>query len=252
MKIKHIRLFAGIFVVIYCFNAYSQEGRMRTEMNNIENIRGLIKPQSRAVLSSEISGRISKIMFKSGERFNKNDQLIKFDCSLYNAELASARARFNAEKKRYENNKKLLELNAISDIEVELSMAEMEIAAAEVTIRNIRTNNCLITAPYSGRVIDIVVNEYESVLQDQELISILDDLTLEIELIVPSSWLIFLKNGVGFNFAVDETGKEYPSRIVQIGATVDPVSQTVRLIGEFDMQSKDVLSGMSGTAIFNL
>lgn len=252
MKIKLLKILTGLVLTCICLSSFAQDVRISTELSNIENIRGLVKPRNRAVLSSEISGRVAQIMFKPGERFNKGDQLIRFDCSLYNAELASARARFNAEKKRYENNQKLLELNAISDIEVELSRAEMEIAEAEVTIRNIRARNCLIVAPYTGRVIDIVVNEYESVLADQELISILDDQVLEIELIVPSAWLISLKNGEGFSFAVDETNKEYRAKIVQIGATVDPVSQTVRLVGEFDQQTEDVLSGMSGTAVFNI
>jgi membrane fusion protein, multidrug efflux system len=252
IQIKLFKLFTGIIIITYCLSSYSQEGTIRTAVSNIENIRGLVKPRNRAVLSSEISGRIAQIMFKPGQRFNKDEVLIRFDCSMYDAELASARARFNAENKRFENNQKLLELNATSDIEVELSRAEMEMAKADVTIKNIRSGNCRITAPYSGRVIDLIVNEHESVLQDQELISILDDQVLEIELIVPSAWLISLSNGEGFTFAVDETGREYSARIIQIGATVDPVSQTVRLLGEFDEKAGDVLSGMSGTAIFNV
>ena len=252
MQVIVYKLITGIIFISYCFSSLSQEIPISAEVSSIENIRGLVKPRNRAVLSSEISGRIIEIAYKPGERFNQNDQLIRFDCSLYNAELASARARFNAERKRYENNKKLLDLNAISDIEVELSMAEMEIAGSEVTIRNIRTNHCIITAPYTGRVIDVIVNEHESVLEDQELIFILDDQFLEIELIVPSAWLTSLKIGEEFTFTVDETGKDYLARINQIGATVDPVSQTVRLVGQFDQQTNEVLTGMSGTAIFTL
>lgn len=216
----------------------------------IENIRGLVKPSKKAVLSSEISGRIIEIKYSAGERFEKNDVLIKFDCSLYLAELSSANAKLKAEKKRFENNQKLLALNAISDIEVEMSKAEMEIARADAKVKNIISKHCQIRAPYSGRVIDVTVNEFESVLADQELMSILNDRELEIDLIVPSFWLARLSRNERFTFSVDETGKEYPAKVLHIGAVVDPVSQTIRLTGKFDGEIGDVLSGMSGSAIF--
>lgn len=241
-----------LLIVCACWTltGNSQNLIMSTNSNNIENIRGLVKPKSRAVLSSGIPGKIDEIRFGIGERFNEGDLLIRFDCERYLAELESANAKFNAESKKYENNKKLLELNATSNIDVEVSLAEMEFAKAEATIKRITADDCLMTAPYSGRVIDVLVNEYETVLADQELISILNDQQLEIELIVPSTWLVEMKIGEEFSFSVDETGMDYSAKIIQIGAIVDPVSQTVRLIGVFTEVTEDVLSGMSGTAIF--
>lgn len=244
---KTLLTFFSLFCIL---NVHSQDFMTNVNVNNIENIRGLVKPKSSAVLSSGIPGKIEEISFGVGERFNEGDLLIKFDCERYLAELASANARFYAESKRYENNKKLLELNATSNIDVEVSLAEMEFAKAEATIKRITANDCSITAPYSGRVIDVLVNEFETVLADQELISILNDQQLEIELIIPSTWLIEMKIGEEFGFTVDETGREYMAKIIQIGAIVDPVSQTVRLIGEFTETTEDVLSGMSGTATF--
>jgi RND family efflux transporter MFP subunit len=218
---------------------------------NTDTIRGLIKPRKEAILSSQISGQITEMGFKPGERFSQNDLLVRFDCAMYEADLNSARARFQAEQKQYENNRKLLELNAISNIEVELSRSEVDVARAETRIKQIITEHCLIRAPFNGRVIEAMVNEFESVGADQELISILDDQDLEIELIVPSSWLTSIREGETFSFIIDETGGSYQASITQIGAIVDPVSQTVRLLGEFQNSTDNVLSGMSGTASFN-
>lgn len=239
---------AIIFPVVFC--TYVNNVIAQETVANVENIRGLVKPSKKAVLSSEISGRITDIRFSAGESFKKGDVLIKFDCSLYLAELSSANAKLAAEKKRFENNKKLLELNAISDIEVELSKAEMEIARADARVKNIISKHCSIAAPYNGRVIDVTVNEHESVLADQELMSILNDKELEIDLIVPSFWLARLSRNEKFTFSVDETRKEYPAKVIHIGAVVDPVSQTIRLTGKFEGGAEDVLSGMSGFATF--
>jgi RND family efflux transporter MFP subunit len=219
--------------------------------NDIDNIRGLVKPTTKAILSSQISARIIKIPFKDGDKFKQGQLLIKFDCDLYKADLASANAEYEAQLKRFDNNKQLLALNAISNIEVDISEAETKKAKAEVQIKNIRVSRCTIKAPYDGRVIEIIVNEHESVAVDQELISILNDKNLDIELIAPSKWLAWIKTGAEFSFLLDETEKEYKANVKQIGAVVDPVSQTIRLKGVFEETTDDVLSGMSGTARFN-
>ncbi len=217
---------------------------------DLDNIRGLVKPVKTATLSSEIPGRINKLPFTLGDAFKKGQSLVQFDCSLYNAELAAARAELEAEQKKHENNLKLLALNAISKIEVDISASDVKKADAEKQMAEVRVRRCVIRAPYDGRVIETMVNVHESVGPDQDLLSILNDKQLEIELIVPSGWLTWLQKGVGFRFLVDETGKDYKAKVAQLGASVDPVSQTIRVKGVFESDAGEILSGMSGTARF--
>ena len=187
-----------------------------------------------------------------GDAFVKGKSLIQFDCSLHDAELAAARAELDAVQKKHENNLQLLELNAISNIEVDISATEVKKAAAEKQIADVRVRRCIIKAPYNGRVVETMVHEHESVGPDQKLLSILNDEQLEIELIVPSGWLTWLKKGIDFQFLVDETGINYKAKVAQLGASVDPVSQTIRVKGVFQSDSSEVLSGMSGTAKFKI
>ena len=215
-----------------------------------DNVRGLIKPVEKAIISSEITARISKIPFKSGDSFKKGDILVRFDCSFYRADMASAEAAFKSKLHVYENNKELLALNAISDIDVSISESEMQVARADRTMRAIRVGQCKIKAPYSGRIIEVAVNEHETVPADKEILSILNDRNLEIELIAPSNWLNWLSVGESFTFMIDETGKTIDANVSKLGAVVDPVSQTIKLTGKFEGDLDGVLSGMSGTAQF--
>lgn len=218
--------------------------------DELNNIRGLVKPVTSATLSSEIPGRIIELPFTLGDTFKKGQALVRFDCSLYNAELAAASAQLEAEQKTHENNTQLQALNAISNIEVDISAVNVKKADAEKQIADVRVRRCVITAPYDGRINETAVHEYESVGADQALLSILSDKQLEIELIVPSGWLTWLKKGVEFQFLIDETGKDYKAKVVQLAASVDPVSQTIRVKGVFESDAGNVLSGMSGTARF--
>jgi membrane fusion protein, multidrug efflux system len=215
-----------------------------------DNVRGLIKPVQRAVISSEITAKINNIPIKSGERFKKGDLLVDFKCSFYRADLASTEATYQSKQNVFKNNKELLALNAMSEIDVSISESEMQVARAERTMRAIRVGQCKIKAPYNGRVIEVAVNEHETVPTDKEILSILNDNELEIELIVPSNWLTWLSVDESFTFLIDETGMTLNAKVTKTGAVVDPVSQTIKLTGKFEEELDGVLSGMSGTAQF--
>lgn len=220
------------------------------KVSELETIRGVVRPAAQAVLSSQIEGRISRLPFKEGQRFRRGNTLVHLDCAKYEAELAAARAEHEARTKTLQNNLGLSRLDAIGSLEVDISKAEARKALAGILIAKVKVNGCRIKAPFSGRIVKVMVNEHENVFPNDQLISILNDNRLEIELILPSKALAWLKKGASFNFAVDETGRSYVGVLKELGASVDPVSQTIRVTGEFRKTPRDVLAGMSGTATF--
>jgi RND family efflux transporter MFP subunit len=217
----------------------------------IDAVRGLVKPQNRAVLSSEIPAKVLAIPFKDGAEFKKGETLIQFECSVFEAELAAAQAEYDVRQSKHENLVELLSLNATSDMEVELAKAELTKAGSQRQIAMIRVDRCTVKAPYNGRVLEVSTNEFESVNVNTDLIAILNNGQLEIELIVPSNWLAHLEIGQLFKFHVDETDQQYTAKISRLGAAVDPVSQTIRIVGMFVEADDNILSGMSGSAFFS-
>jgi RND family efflux transporter MFP subunit len=213
-------------------------------------IRGIVKAAAQAVLYAQIQGRINQVPFKEGQRFEKGKVLVQLDCDKYRAELAAATAEHEAKEKTAQNNRALMTLNAVSTLDLEVSEAEEKKAAAAIKVAEVNVKGCLITAPFSGRVTGVMVNEYENVFPNDKLVSVLDDTSLEIELVVPSSALAWLKRKAAFTFVVDETQRAYPASIKEIGANVDPASQTIKIVGTFDRLPADILAGMSGSAQF--
>ena len=213
-------------------------------------IRGVVKARSEAVISSQIDARLIELPFQLGDPFEKGDTLVAFDCAMLEAELAAARAELRSSQKTHENNLELAQLDAIGALEVELSQAEAEKARAQVLVARVQTRRCTIKAPYAGRVVATNVNVFESVRASQELLRILDDRSLELELIVPSHWVRWLEAGTAFRFRVDETSEEIPAEVLRVGASADPVSQTIRLQAGFPDATGKLLAGMSGTAVF--
>ncbi len=214
-------------------------------------VRGLLKPLHEATLSSEVLAKVTEIPFTEGKRFKKGDVLVRFDCARYKAELAATQAEFSARKKTSDNNAELSTYNAAANLDVEVSAAETDKAAAQMQAAQAMLNGCTISAPWAGRVVELIAHAHETVSPGKELLRILDDSKLEIELLAPSKWLTWLKVGSAFKFRVDETGHEYPAKISELGARVDPVSQTIRLTGVLNKQDSALLAGMSGSAHFD-
>lgn len=213
-------------------------------------MRGIVKAATQAMLYTQIQGRVSQLPRKEGERIEKGETLVQIDCEKYRAELAAAIAEHQAKDKTFANNKELTKLNAVSTLELEISEAEAKKAQASIRIAEINVASCRIAAPFSGRIAGVMVNEHENVFPNDKLLSLLDDTSLEIELVLPSSSLAWLKRKARFTFTIDETRREYQAKVKEIGASIDPASQTVKVIGAFEKLSPEVLAGMSGSAQF--
>ena len=212
--------------------------------------RALITATEEAILSSEISAKITSIPFTSGEHFKKNDILIQFDCSLFEAQIEVVKSEYESAIITLKNNTELAEMRSIGLYEVELAQSAVNKAEAELEIAKLNSKRCKIKAPYDGRVAEVYVNEYESIERQQPLIEIIGSGILEVQLLVSSKWLSWLVKDYPIQILVDETKKSYDATIEYIGANIDPVSQTIDITAKFLENHDSLLPGMSGTASF--
>ncbi|MDD1619948.1 MAG: efflux RND transporter periplasmic adaptor subunit [Methylococcaceae bacterium] len=213
-------------------------------------IRAQLNARHTAVLASEISAKIIQLNVQEGERFKQGDLLAAFGCAEQHAQLKKAQAVAQAAEKTYAVNSRLAKLNSMSPLELEMAAAEVAKAKADIDLMSAVLQKCTITAPFSGRVAERLVQRYQYVKAGDPLLDILDDSQLELTVLVPSAWLAWLKPGLDFKVFLEETQREYPAKVKTLGARIDAVSQTVKIIGVITGKSDDLLAGMSGRAVF--
>ena len=215
-------------------------------------IRAQLVPHDYTTLASETSARIDRISHRPGEHFQKGEPLVVLDCVVQRAQAAKANAVLTAAQKTYAVNRRLFDLHSISGLELEVSAAEIDKAKADVAVAEATLSKCTIDAPFSGVVVEQKAREFQYTQPGQALLDILDDHALDIEFIVPSLWLRWLRPGFAFAVAVDETGKTYPAHVALLGGKVDPVSQSIKVTGIFDgSEAKDLIAGMSGRVLMS-
>ena len=214
-------------------------------------MRAQLGSQQGTVLSSEMPGRILQIPLQDGDRFRKGDLLVEFDCSQQRAQLARANAQLRAAQNTLEGQQRLAELNAIGMVELRNSEAEKMKAEADIAYLRVGLQQCRITAPYDGRVVHYAVRPYQTVPASHELVEIMDNAPLSLEFRMPSQWLSRLHPGHRFAVHIEDTGQTHPVRLLRTAVRVDPISQTVRAVGEIDGPHPELLPGMSGTVQLN-
>lgn len=210
---------------------------------------GVVRSGDEAVIASRMTALITALPLEAGQSFAKGQLLVGFDCAQLHAQLSAADAAAAAYRKTYDTNVELDLYKAIGTNEVAVSKANLGKAEAEAAAIQAATTQCAIRAPFAGTVVERIAHPHDVAASGQPLLRIQGAGKLEVELIVPSDWLTWIRPGAPFTFALDETGSSVTGRIVRLGAAVDPVSKTMRVVGSITVEGT-VLPGMSGTARF--
>lgn len=213
--------------------------------------RGIVTPNAEVTLGAGVAAKIMKLPFKDGEGFKKGDELVVFDCARQRADLRGANAGLEKAGSFYHGKKRMKARGAAGSQEVRDAASDVASARANVEALGEVLNFCKINAPFDGRVVERHAETHEIPAANAPVLTVVDDSALELDLIVPSRWLRWVKKGSDFKFEVDELGQTFNARVSRLGAKVDAVSQTIKITGMFVSRPGSVLAGMSGTAKFD-
>ena len=211
-----------------------------------QEIRAHLIPLRYTTLASEIGARVRRLPFGEAQAFKAGDMLVSLDCSVQQAQRDKARAELAGAEAAFEANQRLARLNAVSELELVLAGTAVQRARAEIGAQDALIEKCTVVAPFNGRVAEQKVREQQFVQPGQALLDVLDDSTLELEFLAPSSWLRWLREGYALRVTIDETRRSYPARLSRVGARVDPVSQSVKVAATIDGRFPELMPGMSG------
>lgn len=212
--------------------------------------RFIAKAPQEAQLASQMSGKLLRYLVQEGASFRKGDRLVEFDCSERQAQLDRAKASYDKAEKVEISQKQLRTLKAISDLDYDIASANLREAKADVDLAQAQVSQCFIMAPYAGRIVRRIANQYENMTVGAPVIQIAESGPVRLELLVPSAWLRWLQKGSTFTIHVDELGTDFKASITTIGARVDAASQTIDVRAGIAGAAPGLLPGMSGTADF--
>lgn len=213
-------------------------------------VRAQLRSYRFTTLAAGIPARIDELPVLEGQRIAEGEQLIAFDCSMERAARRAAAARAEAARAAMRADAELVRRGGAGQVKADLSRAEHAAAVAELQGLDTTLDKCVIAAPFDGLVTRKAAQQHQFVNAGEPLLELVDTAAIEVDMVVPSRWLAWLEPGHAFEMDLDETGDRLAGKVDRYAGTVDPVSQTVRLIGRLQDPPGKLLPGMSGLLQF--
>lgn len=217
-----------------------------TVVEEHQPIRAQLSAINFTTITAELNEKILRLPVRDGQRFKKGDVLVQFDCGVQQAQLDKSKAQLNIAERNALTNEKLFKLGAAGRIEFENSQSEYEKVKAEVSELDVVLSRCITRAPFAGHVVEQKAREQQFVSSGQPILEIIDKGPLELEFIVPSKWGLWLFEKTQFSIHIDETEKDYPAKVTQVFARIDPISQTIKVRAALHGSFLELRPGMSG------
>ena len=215
-------------------------------------VRALLVAEQEATIASQIDkpARVVSMPKQVGDAFRAGEVLVAFDCQERQAAVRNFEARLLGARETHLAKLRLQSLGAAADIDVVNATAAAEEARAQLENAKVQERQCVITAPYAGKVVRIRARAFEMVKPGEPLLEIVNPASLRIQLFVPSAWFRQVQPGMAFKVVVDETGQSYAAEVSKVSGRIDGSSQTVEVVGRFGSLPANVLPGMIGKAHF--
>ncbi|MEO1542433.1 MAG: efflux RND transporter periplasmic adaptor subunit [Pseudomonadota bacterium] len=221
---------------------------------------GSVSAVREAVIAFEVPGRISDVSVLEGEVVTEGQELARLDPRDYESSRDSALATRNAARADYERYVKARESNAVTDQDVDLAKRALDVAQADLNSALKAVEDTILVAPFSGRVANKYVQNFENVQAKQAIFEIHDESSLEITVSVserdwargtkdqsPEEATRLLNPLVRFAALPD---LEIPAAAKSFATAIDPVTRTYEATFSFDPPADaNVSPGMTANLV---
>ena len=228
-------------------------GPATVEVGKVETLRieddvqavGTLRAVQTVVVRPEVSGRVSRIGFKDGERVRRGQLLVQLDDQLQRAQLKQAEAQSAIARTNLQRSRDLLAQSFVSQSAVDQNIAALDVAEAQVALARAQLTRLAITAPFDG-VAGIKVISLGDYLKDgADIVSLEDRSRLLVDFRLPERFVGAVKTGLAVSLTLDAMpGKTLTGVIEALDSLIDANGRSLLVRARIDKPSPELKSGM--------
>ena len=204
---------------------------------------GTVLANEEVDLKSEVNGKITKILFHEGSYVNAGDLLVKINDADLQAQLQSAKSRLELQKDTEYRQKQLLEKEAISQEDYDMTANQLQVNQAEVELIKAQIDKTEIRAPFSGIVGLKNVSEGSFVNNSTVIASLQNINPIKIDFSIPERHSSMVEVGDEINFTISGNNKKYIGKVYAIEPKIDPVTRTLQIRALCSNTGREILPG---------
>lgn len=155
---------------------------------------GITDANDNSKLAFKVGGQILDFPVSSGEYVRKGQLIASIDPSDLRLQYSADKAAYETAKAEIERNKRLLERQAISKQDYEISVANYEKAKSAYELSSNNLENVKLTAPFDGTIKEAFADNYQRVEAGQVIVELINTDNLKVKFTMPDNYIFLLKN----------------------------------------------------------
>ena len=206
---------------------------------------GTVSAVQGAMVSTELGGTVSEIMFQNGGVAKKGDVIVKLDASQEEALLRSAEAEAELARTDLERTRGLASQNVVS--KAELDAAESKFRRLTAVVDQMRSNirKKTIVAPFDGELGIRQVNVGQMINAGQQVVLLQSLDPVYVDFALPQQHLQNLSTGLEAHVRTDALPeREFVGKLTAINSAVDTVTRNVTLQATLENPDHALRPGM--------
>lgn len=191
---------------------------------------GTLASNESVILSPEITGRITEILFEEGQEVKAGTPLIRLDDAIARAELAQIEASMILSKTNYDRAETLLKEKSGTARARDEALSKLRADQAGVALAKAKLEKNTLSAPFDATIglRNVSIGDY--VNPGQQLVNLEDIKMLKVDFRMPEIYLDALKTGQKIEVKIDAfAGKVFTGEVYAIDPRVDVNGRTVVL-----------------------
>lgn len=206
---------------------------------------GSLRSRQGVMLRPEISGRITQLNFRDGDRVKRGQLLVQLDDQLPQAQVKQSQAELSIARANHKRNQELLAQNFISQRTVDESAANLDVAEAKLALAQATAERLKIVAPFDGiaGIRNVNVGDY---LKDGTDIVNLEDIDMVyVDYRLPERFQTRVRPGQRAMVELDALpGQRFEAVVQAVDPLIDANGRSIGVRGTIDNRKLHLRPGM--------
>lgn len=189
---------------------------------------GSLRSRQGVILRPEVSGRITQLNFRDGERVRKGQLLVQLDDQLPQAQVKQSQAELSIAQANHKRNQELLAQNFVSQRSLDESAANLEVAQAKLALAQATAARLKIVAPFDGIAGIRNVNVGDYLKDGTDIVNLEDIDTVYVDYRLPERFQTQLKPGQRAMVELDALpGRSFEARVQAVDPLIDANGRSI-------------------------
>ncbi len=213
------------------------------DFSNSISLSGSIEANEQIEIHSEVSGVVESISFSEGTNVSKGQVLLKVNDVELRAQLVQAKTKENLASENERRARLLLQKEAISQEEYDISNADYRSAKAQTQLIQAQIGKTSVRAPFSGKVGLRNISPGTYITPATLIANLVSTNQLKITFSIPEKYASQIVKGSEIKFTVPNIADTFSAKIYALEPGIETTTRTMKIRALTDNQNGKLLPG---------